>query len=288
VPGDAIDIVVLEGGCTCCAVRGDLVEALHALYARRAAGTLPPFSRVILETTGLADPAPVLFTLAADPALRHKLTTGVVLATIDAVHGMRQLDRHPECRKQVALADRLIVTKRDIADAPDVAKLAERLAELNPAAEIFDAQAVDSLEPLLAACRIPEASAHNLSNRHGNRAEHSRDVAALALTLEQPIDWSPFAVWLSLLTHAHGENILRFKALLDVAGWPAPVALDGVHHLIHPPTHLPGWPHGPRSSRIVIIAQGLPLHRIEASLPAHAAVPVSAVAAGTRLSTGAR
>ena len=95
------------------------------------------------------------------------------------------------------------------------------------------------------------------------QAEHTPAVAALAFTLEDPIEWSPFAVWLSLLLHAHGENVLRFKALLNVAGWSGPVVLDGIHHLIHPPIHLPAWPDGPRTSRMVVIAQGIPMQRIE-------------------------
>ena len=182
----------------------------------------------------------------------------------DVVH--RQLTRHPECRKQVTVADRLIVTKRDIAEPDEVAQLTAALTRLNPAAEILDPQARDALEPLLAARHIGDATAHDLGSHATTRAEHSGDIATLALTLDRPIEWAPFAVWLSLLLHAHGENVLRFKELLDVAGWSAPVVLDGIHHLIHPPIHLAAWPAGPRLSRIVIIAQGLPMHRIERSL----------------------
>ena len=138
---DAMDIVVLQGGCTCCAVRGDLVEALHELYLQRAHGALPPFRRAILETTGLADPAPVLFTLAGDPVLRHKFEAGAVIATVDAVHAVKQLDRYPECRKQVAVADRLVITKSDMADPGAVANLTAELARLNPAAHVLDTRA---------------------------------------------------------------------------------------------------------------------------------------------------
>ena len=261
--GDAIDIVVLKGGCTCCTVRGDLVAALRELHARRADGAVPPFSRVILETTGLADPAPILFTLAGDPALRHKFMAGIVLTTVDAMHGADALARHPECRKQVAVADRLIVTKSDLVDAGDAARLKAELTSLNPIADILDAHALGELDPLLAA---PAVTAHDLSNSPAARPDHTANVAALTITLEQPIEWSPFSVWLSLLLHAHGANILRFKALLNVAGWNGPVALDAIHHLVHPPTHLPAWPDGPRRSHIVIIAQDVPMHRIESSL----------------------
>ena len=109
-----LDVVVLKGGCTCCALRGDMVAALRELYARRADGVVPPFARVVMETTGLADPAPVLFTLVGDPALRHKFERGTVVATFDAVHGLAQLARHPESRKQIAVADRVVLTKTDL------------------------------------------------------------------------------------------------------------------------------------------------------------------------------
>lgn len=262
--GNALDIMVLKGGCTCCTVRGDLVEALRVLHARRAEGQVPPFRRVILETTGLADPAPVLFTLVGDPVLRPRFEAGIVIATVDAVHGAGQLDRHPECRKQVAVADRLIVTKSDMTGAETVARLAAVLARLNPAAGVVDVRALDSLESLLA--KSPLAQRLGSNRRHDGHAEHTPGVMAAAFTLDEPIEWAPFSVWLSLLSHAHGDKLLRFKALLDVTGWNGPVALDGVHHLIHPPTHLPAWPDGERASRIVLIAQGLSTHGIERSL----------------------
>jgi G3E family GTPase len=278
--GDSMDIVVLQGGCTCCAVRGDLVEALRELYAQRANGALPPFSRAILETTGLADPAPVLFTLVSDPVLRHKFEAGGVTATVDAVHGAKQLDRYPECRKQVAVADRLIITKGDIAEPGSVAALTAELTRRNPAAEVLDiqgldAQGLDALASVLATSRLLErpvaapAVAENIGDDCAAsllRAEHTLEVAALAFTLDDPIEWSPFSVWLSLLLHAHGENILRFKALLNVLGWSGPVMLDGIHHLIHAPIHLPAWPDGERNSRIVVIAQRIAMPRIESSL----------------------
>jgi G3E family GTPase len=263
--GDAMDVVVLQGGCTCYTVRGDLVEALRELYARRAHGELPPFSRTILETTGLADPAPVLFTLVGDPALRHKFEAGAVIATVDAVHGVEQLSRYAECRKQVVVADRLVITKSDIADPRNVASLTAELARLNPAADILDVQGLHALDSLVGARPFMGRQGHDRALQ-APPAEHTPALAALAFTLDDPIEWSPFSVWLSLLLHAHGQNILRFKAMLDVAGWSGPVILDGVQHLVHPPIHLPAWPDGVRSSRIVVIAEAIPMRRIETSL----------------------
>ncbi len=273
--GAGMDIVVLQGGCTCCATRGDLVEALRELYAQRASGALPPFRRAILETTGLADPAPVLFTLASDPLIRHKFEAGAAIATVDAVHGIEQLNRYPECRKQVAAADRLVITKSDIAEPGKIAQLTVELARLNPAADILDTQALGTPASLLETRALPgrtvavPAVAQNMGSDRAipmQQAEHTPAVAALSFTLEDPIEWSPFSVWLSLLLNAHGERVLRFKALLNVSGWSGPVALDGIHHLIHPPVHLPAWPAGPRTSRVVVIAQGIDMPRIETSL----------------------
>jgi G3E family GTPase len=244
--GNAMDVVVLKGGCTCCSVRGDLIEALRELYARRAQGALPAFSRAILETTGLADPAPVLFTLACDPVLRHKFEAGSVIATVDAVHGARQVQRYPECRKQIAVADRLMITKTDLANPSTVAPLTAELARINPAADILDIQGVNTFGPLLGTRGFSELRAPAVAQNMGkdldvfaNRTHHTQDVAALALKLEEPIEWAPFSVWLSLLLHSHGQSILRFKALLEVTGSSGPVMLDGVHHLVHAPIHLP-------------------------------------------------
>ena len=173
------------------------------------------------------------------------------IATVDAVHGVEQLARYPECRKQVAVADRLVITKSDIAD-PAERRAADRRAG---AAQSGGGH---SRRPRLgragAAARSARPSwAMRSCSRLGSdaprcrRPSTRRRVAALAFTLDEPIEWSPFSVWLSLLLHAHGENVLRFKALLDVAGWSGPVVLDGIHHLIHPPIHLPAWPDGPRA-----------------------------------------
>lgn len=274
-PGDALDIIVLRGGCACCAMRGDLVTALRELYARRAAGTTPPFRRVLLETTGLADPAPVLFTLAADPALRHKFCAGAVIATVDSIHGATQLWRNPESRKQVAVADRVVLTKTDLAEPAAVADLITSLRRMSPAAELFDGPALAgpagllSLPPERGGTGSWARDAHNMggTDQHGPspQAEHSLDVDSVAIVLDGPIEWASWAVWLTLLLHAHGDRLLRCKALLGVEGWAGPVVLV-IHHLIHPPIHLRAWPAGPRQSQLVFIAQGLPTHLIEPSL----------------------
>ena len=222
---------------------------------------MPPFRRVVLETTGLADPAPILFSLVGDPVLRHKFAAGAVIATVDALHVRAQLARFAECRKQVALADRLVVTKADLANPAAVIDTIAAVRSLNPAATICDALSDPNL--LLDG---PAAAWSNHISPPDRHAEHSHDVRAVTITLDRPVDWSAFSVWLSLLLHAHGDRILRVKALLDLAAWPTPVVLNGVHHLIHPPIHLPAWPEGPRASQLVVIAQNLDAVAIESSL----------------------
>lgn len=275
VPGDALDIVILKGGCACCAVRGDMVVALHELYVRRATGTIPRFRRVVLETSGLAEPAPLLFTLAADSVLRHKFEAGVVLATADAMHGAAQCERHPEWQKQIAVADRLVVTKTDLCAAPQAAQLIALLAHLNPAAEICNGVGLGDAGSLLAPVSPLSAPTRetrtarklgHLRQAGGHAGRHTPDVDSAAFVLDASLEWSALAVWLTRLLHAHGDRMLRFKGLLGIQGSPAPVALDGVHHLIHAPRHLAAWPPGPRISRLVFIAQGLQVDLIEPSL----------------------
>lgn len=330
IEGDNLDIMVLQGGCTCCALRGDMVAALRELHRRRVEGVVPPFSRIVMETTGLADPAPVLFTLFADPALRHKFEAGAVIATFDAVHGDGQLLRYPESRKQIAVADRIVLTKTDLDAATAVPRLAALIRRINPAAVMLDARDTATPENILNDLRNdtlvpidvydshkPEYGALDAYGDHKNRhglsyrrdrpkandgdltyaaqlsadaeklsarrpyieqmipqmtggmlAEHAPHIDSVAIALDEPLEWSAFAVWLTLLLHAHGEKMLRFKALLHVAGWPGPVVLDGIHHMIHPPVHLPKWPAGPRVSRLVFIAQDMRIERIEPSLRA--------------------
>jgi G3E family GTPase len=273
--GAAVDVVVLDGGCTCCVVRGDLKAALRELYRRRAEGSVPAFARVVLETTGLADPAPVLFTLVGDPLLRHKFKAGLVIATVDALHAPAQWSRFAELRKQIVLADRLVITKADLVGAGAIEDITTALRRLNPTATICDARVSD------VGCLLDGASAKSWSEvvtKHAGvaagfgapdtqpKADHSHGIHALTVVLDRPLAWSAFSVWLSLLLHAHGERIMRVKALLDLREWPTPVVLDAVHHLIHPPIHLRAWPPGARTSRLVVIAQDLASERIEASL----------------------
>jgi G3E family GTPase len=262
--------VVLGSGCVCCSLRGDLRDELRDLLARRARGEVPPFERVVVETTGLADPAPVVSTLLTEPVLRHQYALEAVVATVDAVAGAATLDRHPESVKQAAVADTLLVTKADAAAASEVGALEARLRALNPVAELRRVSfgAVEPEVVLRARARAAPAAGAVPGPEPGGHA-HAGDVRAFTLVLDEPLDWDAFAVWLTMLLHARGLDVLRVKGLLDV-GASGPVLLDGVQHVVHRPRHLDAWPDADRRSRIVFITRGIEREAVEASLRAFA------------------
>ena len=248
----ADDVVLLKSGCLCCSVRGDVKQAVLRLKARVAAGEMPDFSRLVIETTGLADPAPLLATFHADPMLRHQHRIESVVTVVDALSGTANLDRFDEAMRQVAAADLLIMSKIDLAGADGTASLRERLEAINPAANIEQRGLGDHVPPhwLSAAPPRPRAaSSARTSDPHG-------DTRSFVLRAEEPIDWAAFGLWLSMLLNRHGERILRVKGLLRVAGADSPVLIQGVQHIIHQPEHLPAWPGEPRTE-IVMIARDL-------------------------------
>lgn len=264
---EAVDeeVVLLASGCICCTIRGELKEALLRLIDRARAGLIPPFARLVVETTGLADPAPVVATFAADPMLRHQVRIGNIVTVVDAVNGWSNLDRFAESVHQVAVADRLVISKIDLAPRATVDRLRARLATLNPTAAItLSSEAAPAPAALLLADVHDTRTTTGEVRRwftaapaHPREPSHRPGVQAHLLTAARPLDWAAFAVWLTLLLHRHGQRILRVKGLLDVAGVRPPVVIQGVQHLIHPPLHLRGWPGGRRGTRLVVIAQGL-------------------------------
>ena len=264
--------VVMASGCVCCTLRGDLRDELRDLLTRRARGDLAPFDRVVVETTGLADPAPVLSTLLTEPVLRHHYAIEAVVATVDAVNGAATLDRHPESVKQAAVADVLLVTKTDAASPAATRALEARLRALNPLARIervpFGAIPAAALLSARKRTAAADADAAAAGDHHGT---HAGDVRAFALTLDEPLDWDAFAVWLTMLLHSRGLDVLRVKGLIDV-GDAGPIVLDGVQHVVHRPRHLDAWPDDDHRSRIVFITRGIEREAILASLEAFAAL----------------
>ena len=277
--------VILQSGCVCCTIRGDLAEAIRALFGRRERGLVPRFDRLAIETTGLADPAPIVATLLAEPVLRHHFRLGNVITTVDAVNGALHLAENPESVKQAAVADRVVLTKTELAEETRIAELKAALRRLNPTAPMLDAasdplapddlMASDVYDPAQRSAEVRrwvDAEAHRTAadGRHQRHDpnRHDRDIRAFCLTFAEPLDWTAFGIWLTMLLHAHGARVLRVKGILNVAGLATPVVIHGVQHLIHPPVHLEGWPDPDRRSRIVFIVRGLEQSVIERSLAA--------------------
>jgi G3E family GTPase len=248
--------VVLGNGCVCCTLRGDLADELRDLLSRRDRGEIPAFERVVVETTGLADPAPILYTLLSDPVVKHHFELERVITTVDAQHGLRG----EESLKQAAVADRLVVTKSDLGDP---AAVSAELRRLNPGADLLEAVLGDlSPDELFGGAeRDPRESVYDEAH------VHEGDVGALCLTFDEPIDWTAFGIWLTMLLQARGTDVLRVKGLLDVGG-DGPLLINGVQHVVHPPEHLPAWPDDDRRSRIVFIGRGFTRDELERSLGA--------------------
>jgi G3E family GTPase len=290
------DMVLLASGCLCCTVRGDLVDALRRLFKRRAKGEIPVFRRVVIETTGLADPAPVLQTLMQDPLLSEVYRLDGVIVTVDAVNAMDQLDRQVESVKQAAVADRLVLTKTDLAG--ETAALTTRLRRLNPAAPILAAE-LGRIDPALIldvglynpTTKSLEAQAWLKSEAYGedvhdhshdrqlDRNRHDEHIRAFCLTWDRPLDWGRFADWIESLIALHGTGLLRIKGLLNVAGSSGPIAIHGVQHLFHPPVELPAWPDGDRRSRIVFITRDIEAASLKTGLAAFQGADASATSA---------
>ena len=248
---------LLGNGCVCCTRREDLVRALGDLLDQDQRGAITPIQRLIIETTGLADPAPILFTVETEPMLRHHFCIERVITTVDAVNGPHHLDHHAVSVKQVTAADAVCVTKTDMAGPDSTESLLTRLRAMNPSAT-FAVSTFGDLDPdWFFAARAWDRAA---PPSPPVSSEPEPATQSLSLTFDHPLDWVAFSVWLSMLLHAHGERVLRVKGLLNV-GAAGPVVLNGVQHIIHAPEHLPTWPDRDHRSRLVFI-----LHRLEPSV----------------------
>jgi G3E family GTPase len=273
-------VVLLQSGCLCCTLRGDLVDALEQLLRDLDNGRAV-FRRVILETTGLADPAPVLQTAMAHPYLVMRYRLDGVITVVDAVNGAATLDEHLESVKQVAVADRIVLTKSDLVDTPDRTeaneRLIERLRALNPAAPILDA-AAEATPANLLACGLydPERKSpdvkrwlaaeayeqqhagHDHAHRHHDVNRHDERIRAFAFAADAAVPAPMFDMFLDLVRSVHGANLLRLKGIVKLAETPAqPVVIHGVQHIFHPVVQLPSWPDGDERTRIVLITRDL-------------------------------
>jgi G3E family GTPase len=292
------DMVVMTSGCLCCTIRGDLVATLEDLLRRRDNDRIRPFNRVVIETTGLADPAPVLHTIMYHPYLMLRFRLDGVVTLVDALNGGASLDRHPEAVKQAAVADRLVITKTDLLrDDSALAALQKRLSRLNPTAIQLDAargeaataklfdiglydpekKAPDVRRWLNAEALADQAHAHEREQEHESHRHdvnrHDARIRAFVLRHAEPLPPAAVDMFLELLRSAHGAHLLRVKGIIALADDPArPLVVHGVQHMFHPPVRLEAWPDDDRTTRIVFILYDMEPTFIEAVWTAFANV----------------
>jgi G3E family GTPase len=253
--------VLLGNGCLCCTVRSDLQESLRALFADRARGAVPSFERVIIETSGLADPGPVLQTFASDRALGEEFHLQSLVTVVDAVNGAANLARMPEARQQAALADRIVLSKTDAADPAGIDRLKQRLGEFS-AAPVMTA-AHGAIEPGFLLDEAPDLAARLAAHHHDHAHSHSEGIDSFPLFFDTPLPWPVFEQVMAVLTALRGPDLLRVKGLVAVAGCTGPVVVHVVQHVAHRPIELEDWPDGDRRSRLVFITRNLPREAVE-------------------------
>jgi G3E family GTPase len=246
-------VTLLGNGCLCCNTRTDLQVALRNLVAERDQGRLPPFRRFLIETSGLADPGPILQTFATDRALGGECHLEVVVAMVDASNGLATLQWSAEARKQVILADRLVISKTDLAGPTERERLSARLRLLNPHAALHTA-INGELDPR---CLIDPGIEGHPHAPFVAEAAHDDEIGSFVLTAEAPVAWETFARSMDTLIALRGPDLLRVKGFLDVAGCRGPVLVQVVQHLAHPPVELSAWPDGDPTSRLVFITRGI-------------------------------
>ena len=262
VRGSSDEVTLLGNGCLCCNTRSDLQVALRNLVAERAQGTVPQFQRILIETSGLADPGPILQTFATDRALGAEFHAEVVVTMVDAATGLDTLEWSAEARKQAILADRLVISKTDLAKGRSVERLTARLRALNPHATMHTAVDGD-LDPR---CLVESDAGEDVrSPRRAGfvaEAEHSDGIASFVLTDDAPLPWDAFARSMETLIALRGPDLLRVKGFLNVAGCRGPVVVHVVQHLAHPPVELAAWPDKSRVSRLVFITRNIPERQV--------------------------
>jgi G3E family GTPase len=251
VRSSADETVLLGNGCLCCITRSDLQQALRRMLIERERGELPDFKRIVIETSGLADPSPILQTFATDRALGEVFHIEAVVTVVDAETGGETLSWSAEARKQVVLADRLVVTKTDIAGKGTASVLTAKLRALNPRGEILEA-VNGALDP----SRLTEP-ASDQRNAFMAEAVHSDGIGSFVLTQDKPMPWPAFAKAMDTLIALRGPDLLRVKGFLAVEGCQGPVVVQCVQHLAHPPVELTAWPDANRQSRVVFITRNI-------------------------------
>jgi G3E family GTPase len=263
--------VLLNAGCLCCTVRGDLTRTLREMLTRARRDEI---SRIMIETTGLAEPAPILATLMTDPVVASAYRLDGVVTVIDAVAGETNLRERPEAVRQIAVADRIVLTKTDLADP---ASVLGRIDNLNPGAPIIVARHGEVDPESILHCglfnpgsKVPDVAGWLNAEAHAHHHhDHDERVTSFCLTFDRPLHWQGVGMWLEMLIQTRGRDLLRIKGILNLQGQERPVAINAVQHVLHPPVLLSAWPEGdPRTSRIVFITQDLPRAVIEEGMRA--------------------
>ena len=247
--------VLLGNGCLCCNMRSDLQETLRSLFADRARGVVPSFARVVIETSGLADPGPVLQTFATDRGLGREFHLQALICVIDALTGAGNLELMPEARKQVALADRLVVSKSDLADGAITERLTALIAELNPAPIVVARNGEIAPRFLLDEPMVARQS-------FDLPAEHTHGLNSFSIFFDQPLGWPGFEQAMAVLAALRGPDLLRVKGIVALRECRGPVVVHFVQHVAHPPVELEDWPDADRRSRLVFITRGLTRHSV--------------------------
>jgi G3E family GTPase len=276
------NIVLLKSGCICCSIRTDLKDAILSLFDRLRRGKVRPFGRTVIETTGLADPVPILATLSVDPMLKYHFRIGNIIAVVDVPNGAHNIETYPESARQVDVADRIIISKSDLANHEAIDRLRDVLTRINPAAEaVLLDEATDPAEALLldtihdlgarpaeVASWMAAETSHPYDHDQAHGVNLHGSIGAFVIEADRAVAWPRFALWLSMLIHRHGRQILRLKALIDIEGAETPVVVHGVQHIIHRPFHLAAWPDGIRRTRIVVIGESLDCDLMQRSFDA--------------------
>ncbi|MCK0209722.1 GTP-binding protein [Starkeya koreensis] len=261
--------LLLENGCVCCSIRGDLTDTIGELFVRAGNGEIPAFSRIIVETTGLADPAPVVAELRRLSGTPRPVRLAKVIVTVDGVLGPEHIRTCDEAVAQIAQADLCLITKADIVDANIVNALADSLRGMNPAARvaILDPGALD-IASLLAPEPVPPAPPRAYRLRQGGAAARHRGVATWSREVEEPLGWAKLRDWLDLLYSLRAPNLIRMKALLNLEGAAGPVVIHGVGPLFGWPEPLDSWPTARPLSRLVVITRNMPVDVVGRSFEA--------------------
>ena len=267
--------VVLANGCLCCNLAGDLEEAVMRLFTRIEDGALPTFERLIIEPSGLADPAPIAQAILRNPMMARSLRLEGIVTTVDALFARQQIDRFAETRKQIALADMIVITKADLVDTDGLARVEERVRQLNPVASIVRADhGAIAAEAIFPASFLDRAAPHAAfsATRSGffadgivGNAGHVQDIVAVALQCREPLDWRAFEAWLRTVRLGHADKLLRVKGMVHIDGVVGPVVVHGVHHVLHPPIALDLWPEAGPATRLILIVDKVIAADIRAS-----------------------